>query len=73
MQTDAQLQPDNAAPRARRSRTRRALRALGWTVSGLLALMLVAGAGAWWWLGSNQSLDFELARVELYLPAGQSI
>lgn len=73
MQTDAQLQPDNAAPRARRSRTRRALRALGWTVSGLLALMLVAGAGAWWWLGSNQSLAFALARVALYLPAGQSL
>jgi translocation and assembly module TamB len=73
MQTDAELQPDNAAPRARRSRTHRALRALGWTVSGLLALVLVAGAGAWWWLGSNQSLAFALARAALYLPAGQSL
>ena len=73
MQTDPKPQPPDAAPRARRSRTRRALRALGWTVGGLLALVLVIGAGAWWWLGSNQSLAFALARAALYLPAGQSL
>ncbi len=73
MQTDAKPQPHEAAPRARRSRARRALRALGWTAASLLALVLVIGAGAWWWLGSNQSLAFALARAALYLPAGQSL
>lgn len=74
MQTAAEPQShEAAAPRARRSRTRRALRALGWMIGGLLALLLVVGAGAWWWLGSNQSLAFALARVALYLPAGQSL
>ncbi|MDQ0568379.1 translocation and assembly module TamB [Variovorax paradoxus] len=72
MQTDAEPQ-SNAAPRARRSRTRRALRALAWTAAGLLALVLVLGAGAWWWLGSNQSLAFALAKAARYLPAGQTL
>ncbi|QGW84181.1 translocation/assembly module TamB domain-containing protein [Variovorax paradoxus] len=73
MQTDAEPQPDKAAPRARRSRTRRVLRALGWTAAGLLALVLVLGAGTWWWLGSNQSLAFALAKAARYLPAGQTL
>lgn len=61
-----------AAP-ARRSRGRRALRALAWSVTGLVALVLMLGAGAWWWLGSDQSLAFALARTARYLPAGQSL
>ncbi|MBT2334409.1 translocation/assembly module TamB domain-containing protein [Variovorax paradoxus] len=72
MQTDAKPQPQAPAP-AQRSRTRRALRALGWMVAGLLALVLVIGAGAWWWLGSNQSLAFALAKAARYLPAGQTL
>jgi len=72
MQTDAQSQSTPPA-RARRSRTRRALRALGWTFAGLLALVLVIGAGAWWWIGSNQSLAFALAKAARYLPAGQTL
>ncbi|CAN7587676.1 translocation/assembly module TamB domain-containing protein [Variovorax paradoxus] len=70
MQTDAEPQ---STPRARRSRTRRALRALGWMFAGLLALVLVIGAGAWWWIGSNQSLAFALAKAARYLPAGQTL
>jgi len=72
MQTDAEPQSHTAA-RVQRSRTRRALRALGWTAAGLLALVLVIGAGAWWWLGSNQSLAFALAKAARYLPAGQTL
>ncbi|MDP9968046.1 translocation and assembly module TamB [Variovorax paradoxus] len=70
MQTDAEPQ---ATPRTQRSRTRRALRALGWTFAGLLALVLVIGAAAWWWIGSNQSLAFALAKAARYLPAGQTL
>lgn len=70
MQTDAEPQ---STPRARRSRTRRALRALGWMFAGLLALVLVIGAAAWWWIGSNQSLAFALAQAARYLPAGQTL
>ncbi|CAN7471423.1 translocation/assembly module TamB domain-containing protein [Variovorax paradoxus] len=70
MQTDAEPQ---STPRARRSRTRRALRALGWMFAGLLALVLVVGAAAWWWIGSNQSLAFALAKAARYLPAGQTL
>ncbi|WPH13332.1 translocation/assembly module TamB domain-containing protein [Variovorax paradoxus] len=72
MQTDAEPQSTPPA-RARRSRTRRALRALGWTLAGLLALVLVIGAAAWWWIGSNQSLAFALAKAARYLPAGQTL
>ncbi|RRH86603.1 translocation/assembly module TamB [Variovorax beijingensis] len=72
MQTDAEPQSTPPA-RAKRSRTRRALRALGWTAAGLLALVLVIGAGAWWWIGSNQSLAFALAKAARYLPAGQTL
>ncbi|MDR6427001.1 translocation and assembly module TamB [Variovorax paradoxus] len=70
MHTDAELQ---STPRTQRSRTRRALRALGWTFAGLLALVLVIGAAAWWWIGSNQSLAFALAKAARYLPAGQTL
>ena len=65
--------PQSSPPPARRSRGRRALRALAWTVGGLLALVLGLTAGAWWWLGSNQSLAFALAQAARYLPAGQSL
>ena len=60
-------------PPVRRSRTRRALRALAWSFVGLVAFLLVLTAGAWWWLGSNQSLGFALTQAARYLPAGQSL
>lgn len=72
MQTDAEPQSTPPA-RAKRSHMRRALRALGWTFAGLFALVLVIGAGAWWWIGSNQSLAFALAKTARYLPAGQTL
>ncbi|MEJ7687958.1 MAG: hypothetical protein WKG52_13770 [Variovorax sp.] len=61
------------APKPARSRGRRALRAAAWSVVGLIVLVLVLAAGAWWWLGSNESLAFTLSRVARYLPAGQSL
>jgi translocation and assembly module TamB len=80
MQTDADSRPgatasSSPAPAARapRSRTRRALRALAWTVAALLALLLVLGAGAWWWIGSNESLAYTLAKAARYMPAGQTL
>jgi translocation and assembly module TamB len=56
-----------------RSRGRRAVRALAWSLLGLIVLVGVLTAGAWWWLGSNQSLAFALARAARYLPAGQTL
>jgi translocation and assembly module TamB len=73
MQTDADTRTDKATPRVRRSRMRRTLRALGWAAAGLLALVLVLGAGTWWWLGSNQSLAYALAKAARYLPPGQTL
>ncbi|MGJ7496795.1 translocation/assembly module TamB domain-containing protein [Variovorax sp. RT4R15] len=57
----------------RRSRMRRALRAVAWTFGGMLALLAVLVATGWWWIGSNQSLAFTLARAARYLPADQSL
>jgi len=62
-----------STPRPQRSRGRRALRALAWSLAGLIALVVVLTAGAWWWLGSNESLAFALARAARYLPAGQTL
>jgi translocation and assembly module TamB len=59
------------APRATRSR--RILRALAWTFGVLLVLLVAIGAGAWWWLGSNQSLAFALDKAARYMPAGQTL
>ncbi|PIF74978.1 autotransporter secretion inner membrane protein TamB [Variovorax sp. 54] len=64
--------PTTATPRPR-SRTRRVLRALGWTLVGLLLVVLLLAAGAWWWLGSNTSLAFALAQAAQRLPAGQTL
>ncbi|MDP9898369.1 translocation/assembly module TamB domain-containing protein [Variovorax ginsengisoli] len=62
-----------AAAPARRSRGRRIARAAAWTLGILLALVLVLGAGSWWWLGTNQSLAFALNQAANYLPAGQTL
>jgi translocation and assembly module TamB len=71
MSTDSASTP--TPPVARRSRTRRVMRALAWTVAGLFVAVLVLAAGAWWWLGSNQSLAFALAQAAQRLPAGQTL
>jgi len=60
-------------PAVRRSRARRALRALAWTATALFATVLLLGAGAWWWLGSDKSLAFALAQAAQRLPAGQTL
>ncbi|MDR6538874.1 translocation/assembly module TamB domain-containing protein [Variovorax soli] len=60
-------------PRPARSRGRRALRALAWSLLGLVVLIGALTAGAWWWLGSDQSLAFALARAARYLPPGQTL
>ncbi len=67
----ASTQP--SAPKPARSRGRRALRAAGWSLAGLVALVALLTAGAWWWLGSSESLAFALARAARLLPAGQSL
>jgi translocation and assembly module TamB len=69
MRSDAQP----SSPTPARSRSRRALRALAWSLLALVLLVGALTAGAWWWLGSNQSLAFALARAARYLPAGQSL
>jgi len=63
--------PPPAPPR--RSRLRRTLRALAWSFGGLIVLVLAIAAGAWWWLGSDQSLAAALARAARYLPAGHTL
>jgi translocation and assembly module TamB len=62
-----------APPAVRRSRARRVMRALAWTFAGLVLAVLLLGAGAWWWLGSNTSLAFALAQAAQRLPAGQTL
>lgn len=69
--TDKTTPSPAAAPA--RSRGRRALRAVLWSLAGLLALLAVLLAGAWWWIGSNQSLAFALAQAARYMPAGQQL
>ncbi|RUR69466.1 translocation/assembly module TamB [Variovorax guangxiensis] len=71
MQTDDQKPTPPLPPR--RSRARRAVRALAWTVAGLLLAVMLLAAGAWWWLGSNTSLAFALAQAAQRLPAGQTL
>ena len=63
--------PEPSAPV--RSLGRRALRALAWSLLCLVVLVGVLTAGAWWWLGSNESLAFALARAARYLPTGQTL
>ncbi|VTU36963.1 translocation/assembly module TamB domain-containing protein [Variovorax sp. PBL-E5] len=75
MNDDAVAKPTPPAPvpEVRRSRARRAWLALAWSLAGLVALVLVLAAGAWWWLGSNQSLAYALTQAARHLPAGQSL
>ena len=69
-----QPQDDHPTPaKPRRSRGRRVLRALAWTLCGLVVLIAALGAGAWWWVGSDQSLAYALAKAARYMPAGQTL
>ncbi|HEY2257842.1 MAG TPA: translocation/assembly module TamB, partial [Variovorax sp.] len=60
-------------PPRRRSLGVRLLRRLAWSVAGLVALVALLTAGAWWWLGSDHSLAFALAQTARHLPAGQTL
>ena len=69
-----QPQDDHPTPaKPRRSLGRRVLRALAWTLCGLVVLIAALGAGAWWWVGSDQSLAYALAKAARYMPAGQTL
>ncbi|NVM87264.1 translocation and assembly module TamB [Variovorax sp. SG517] len=72
MQTDDDKSTPTTQP-PRRSRARRAMRALVWTIAGLLLAVALLVAGAWWWLGSDTSLAFALAQAAQRLPAGQTL
>lgn len=56
-----------------RPRARRIARALAWLAGSLLGLALLALGGAWWWLGTADSLATALQRAAQYLPAGQQL
>ncbi|MGJ7508215.1 translocation/assembly module TamB domain-containing protein [Variovorax sp. GT1P44] len=73
MATETSEQATPPPPPARRSFGRRALRAFAWTVTGLVLLVLAVAAGAWWWLGTSQSLAFALAQTARYLPSDQTL
>lgn len=62
----------NARPAAPRRR-RRALRWLGWSLGGLIALLIVIGGALWWWAGTDQSLAATLTRAARLMPAGQTL
>lgn len=72
MQTDDDKSTPTTQP-PRRSRARRVMRAVAWTLAGLLLAVALLVAGAWWWLGSNTSLAFALAQAAQRLPAGQTL
>ena len=46
---------------------------VAWLLMALLALLLTAGAGVWWWTGGSTSLATALARASQYLPAEQRL
>ncbi|MBU2287417.1 MAG: translocation/assembly module TamB domain-containing protein, partial [Gammaproteobacteria bacterium] len=72
--TPAEATPAHPPPATpRRSRGRRALRALGWSFAALVLMIAVLLGGAWWWIGSNQSLAVALAQAARFMPAGQSL
>ena len=51
----------------------RALRLLALSFGVLLALVALAVAGGWIWLGSSQSLAAAITQAARYLPAGQTL
>ncbi|MFS2166782.1 translocation/assembly module TamB, partial [Variovorax sp. Varisp62] len=75
MQTDTEPTPTPTPmpPAVRRSRARRAALALAWTAAGLVMMVMLLAAGAWWYIGSDKSLAFALAQAAQRLPAGQTL
>jgi len=65
--------PETTPVPPKRSRLRRVLRGLGWFVGGLVTLVIALLAGAWWWLGTDESLAFALSRAARYMPADQTL
>ncbi|MBB3179700.1 translocation/assembly module TamB domain-containing protein [Variovorax sp. Sphag1AA] len=65
--------PETTPAPQKRSRLRRVLRGLGWFVGALVTLVIALLAGAWWWLGTDESLAFALSRTARYLPADQTL
>ncbi|WP_431273996.1 translocation/assembly module TamB domain-containing protein [Variovorax ureilyticus] len=65
--------PDTTPTPPMRSRLRRVLRGFGWFVGGLVTLVIALLAGAWWWLGTDESLAFALSRTARLLPADQTL
>ncbi len=63
--------PPPPAPRRRAGRWW--ARALGWTLSGLVAVLLAALAFGWWWSGTPQSLAQALALASRHMPDGQTL
>lgn len=60
-------------PTPPRRRGRRVLSWVGWSLAGLLALLIALGGALWWWAGTDQSLATTLARVARLMPAGQTL
>ncbi|MFN3436476.1 MAG: translocation/assembly module TamB domain-containing protein [Acidovorax sp.] len=63
----------SSAKRPPPRRAPRAMRALGWLLLTLVALVLAVAAGVWLWAGSSTSLAAALARAAQYLPAEQKL
>ena len=63
----------SSAKRPPPRRAPRAVRALGWLLLTLAALVLAVAAGVWLWAGSSTSLAAALARAAQYLPAEQTL
>ena len=63
----------SSAKRPPPRRAPRAVRALGWLLLTLVALVLAVAAGVWVWAGSSTSLAAALARAAQYLPAEQKL
>ncbi len=63
----------SSAKRPPPRRAPRAVRALGWLLLSLVALVLAVAAGVWLWAGSSTSLAAALARAAQYLPADQKL
>lgn len=69
----ADYSPGASTPRPAPPRRHRGLRLIAWLVAALLAVLVTAGAGLWWWTGGSTSLATALARASQYLPPEQRL